>query len=355
MTLGVRVVLSALGVAFTAYLAVGALLWTGAVEQPFVQVAAVALYLVTTWLCIFWNARPAAGGTRITGELAGSALLPPWAAVLALVVAAIVPSASWLAVGPAGHLADYATWSLGGVGALMAIVMVRRRPWTAWIGVGLLAIASIAWIGVPSALSLGLVGAAVWVGVAQLLTWLVDRAARDTEQLTGLQLAASEWLASQEGMRRERRTLVQRALAVAGPVLAHTIAAGGRLDDDERQQARIAEGTLRDELRGAALLDDGVRDALAAARSRGALVSVLDEGGLEGLSAQERARLRTRLAEVLADAASDQLYIRASLHDDIAVTVVGRSAGEDGEDTVDLWHELPRRAAPEDPDALDPR
>lgn len=346
MTISVRAVLSGLAVAFTAYLAVGALLWTGPVEQPIVLVATVALYLLTTWLCIFWNDRPAATRERITGELAGGTLLPPWAAVLALVVAAIVPTATWFAVGPDGRLADYATWSQGGVGALMTIVMVRRRPWSAWSGVALLAVAAIAWIGVPSALALGLVGAIVWVGIAQLLTWLVDRAARDTEQLTGLQLAASEWLATQEGMRRERRTLVQRALAVAGPVLAHTISVAGRLDEDDRQQARIAEGTLRDELRGAALLDDGVRDALAAARTRGAVVSVLDEGGLEGLTPHERATLRERLAAVLTDAASEQLYIRASRHADIAVTVVGRSAGDDGEDTVDLWHELPRHPEP---------
>ena len=79
------------------------------------------------------------------------------------------------------------------------------------------------------------VGAVLWVGVAQLLSWLVDRAARDTARLTELQRDASQWLASQEGMRRERRTQVQRALAVAGPVLAHTIAVGGHLDDTERQ------------------------------------------------------------------------------------------------------------------------
>jgi hypothetical protein len=63
-------------------------------------------------------------------------------------------------------------------------------------------------------------------GVAQLLTWLVDRAARDTAELTALQRAASEWLASR-GMRRERRTQVQRALALAGPVLTRTIEARG--------------------------------------------------------------------------------------------------------------------------------
>lgn len=59
MKIGVRAVLSALGVAFTAYLAAGALLWTSAPDLPLLQVTAVACYLATTWVCIFWNARVA--------------------------------------------------------------------------------------------------------------------------------------------------------------------------------------------------------------------------------------------------------------------------------------------------------
>lgn len=351
MTIGVRAVLSALGVAFTAYLAAGALLWTSAPDLPLLQVTAVACYLVTTWVCIFWNARVARVPHPVRSRLGERPLLPAWAAVLALVVAAVMPSASWLAAGPDARFEDYATWSLGAVAALMAIVMVRRRPWVAWSGVLLVTGAAFAWIGVPAALSLGVVGAVLWVGLAQLVSWLVDRAARDTAQLMELQRDASEWLAAQTGMRRERRTQVQRALAVAGPVLAHTIAVGGRLDDRVRHLARIAEGTLRDELRGAALLDDDVRTALSEARAAGTTVSVLDEGGLDGLSAEECALIRGELAGLIARSRSQRLYIRASRHEEIAVTVVGRSAQDDGDDVVDLWREFRRRADRADPTA----
>lgn len=343
MTLGVRAVLSALAVAFTAYLAVGALVWTAPLAQPVVQVAAVACYLATTWVCIFWKARTAPDADSLTRRLGEQQLLPRWAAALALAVAALVPSASWIAAGAEAHLADFATWSLGAVGALMAIVMVRRRPWTAWAGVALATIAAIAWIGLADALAFGAVGAVLWVGIAQLLSWLLDRAARDTAELADLQRGASEWLASQEGMRRERRTQVQRALAVAGPVLARVVATQGELDADERRLAGIAEETLRDELRGAALLDADVRAALAAARARGSTVSVLDEGGLDALTAGERAGVRAELAEVLAGARSQRLFVRASAHGLVAVTVVGRTVGTDGDETVDLWRELPER------------
>ncbi|WP_454112188.1 hypothetical protein [Microbacterium aurum] len=344
MSVGIRAALSVLAVAFTGYLAVGALLWTTPPANPMVQLVAVACYLVTTWLCIFWKAQRTARADPITGELGRGALLPAWAAVLALAAAVLVPNASWVAAGPEARSLDFATWSLGAIGALMAIVMVRGRPWVAWTGVVILAVEATAWIGPASALALGVVGAVLWVAIAQLLTWLVDRAASDTAALTELQRAASEWLATQEGTRRERRTQVQRALALAGPVLTRTIEQQGRLDAADKQRARIAEEALRDELRGAALLDDAVRHALGAARDRGAVVSVLDEGGLEGLSIEERARIRAELARVLTGAISERLYVRASRHDEIAVTVVGRSASDDGDDRVDLWHEIARQA-----------
>ena len=339
----VRPVLSLLGVAFTAYLTVGGLIWTTPVAQPLVLLAALALYLATTWLCIFWNTRvPEPEEGTITRGLGRRSLLPAWAAVLALACAVIVPNATWLGTGPAGRMESFATWSMGAIGALMTIVMVRRRPWVAWAGVLLLTVEAAAWIGVPAALSLGLVGAVLWVGTAQLLVWMVDRAARDTADLTELQRAASEWLASQEGGRRERRAQVQRALAVAGPVLSRTIETGGALDEEERSAARLAEGALRDELRAAPLLDDAVRTQLDAARRRGAAVSVLDEGGLDGLDAEALTAIRSDLADALTGASSERLYVRTSTHSDIAVTVVGRSHGPDGEDTVDLWREITR-------------
>lgn len=348
MTHGVRAVLSVLGLAFTTYLAAGALLWTSRPELPWLQIATVALFLITTWVCIFWSVRTAPHADPVRSRLGDRAVLPVWAAVLAGAVALIVPNATWVAAGPDALLADYATWSLGGVGALMAIVMIRRRPWTAWIGVAFAAISATFWIGLVDALTLGVVGTVLWVGVAQLLTWLVDRAARDTAQLLRLQREASEWLAAGDGVRRERRTQIQRALAVAGPVLAHTVALGGHLDETERRLARIAEATLRDELRGAALLDDDVRAALSAARGRGATVSVLDEGGLDGISGEERTALRAELAGVLEGISSERVFVRTSTHDDVVATVVGRSASVDGEDTVDVWHEIRRPGAGED-------
>ncbi len=329
MRVSMRSALSSLGVVFTAYLAVGGVVWTVWPERPLIVVTAIVLYLVTTWLCIFWG--PA------------DPKLPVWLVLLALAVAVIVPNATWYGAGDAARLQAYATWGLGGVSALLAILVVRRRVWAAWLGVAIIVVTGSIWIGVVNALSLGAVGAVVWVGIAQLVTGLMARAARDTAELTELQRSSSEWLASQAGRRRERRVTVQRAIALAGPVLTRVIETGGTLDDDERAQARLAEGRLRDELRGRSLLDDGVRAQLEAVRRRGTEVTMLDEGGLDGVDEAALAAIRGELASTLARARSERLFIRTSQHDHVAVTIVGRSESEedpDAEEIVDLWHEI---------------
>ncbi len=356
--ISVKNVLVALALAFTAYLAARGMWWTDPVPHPLAAIATLGFYLATTWLCIFWNSRPApvapvpqalppaeaAEQDPLAPAGRGPLKLPVPAQVLAIACAVIVPTAVAYAVGPDARTASFATWYLGGIGALMTIVMVRRRPWTAWAGTALLAIASMAWMGWASALALGLVGSIVWVASAQLLVRSMDRAARDTTRLTQLQRAASGWQASQSVRQRERRVQVQQALAVAGPVLTRTVATGGRLNDEDRLEARLAEGRLRDEMRGPRLLDDEVRAELERARRRGANVTVLDEGGLDGLDDDSLTVIRAQLVEALRSASSERLYIRTSPDARVAVTVVGRSpavGGPSDEDSVDLWREIP--------------
>src|SRR5690606_11896291 len=102
---------------------------------------------------------------------------------------------------------------------------------------------------------------------------------------------------------------------------------------------------LRDELRGAGLLNDAVRRAIADARLRGTVVTVFDEGGLEGIDEARLAEIRDELADVLQAARTNRLIIRAGRDEQVAVTVVGRDAGGAHDDAaVDLWHEIRRTA-----------
>lgn len=364
--MSVRSIVSALAVAFTAYLAARGLWWTGPVDHPWVVFLVLPFYLVVTWTWIWGRGRRLPGrrarvadGSREArtggvssrrGTVPRRSRLPVWGVALALAVTLVMPNAIMWAVAEGSRHQPYATWVIGGTGALMTIVMVRRRAWTAWIGLVLSGVSVALWIGPLATLSLGFVGDIVWVAAAQLLMFALDRAARDTGQLAELQQAASAWQAAQAGRQRERRLQVQRALQIAGPVLGRTIETGGNLRPDEKLEARLAEGRLRDELRGPRLLDDAVRAELEAVRRRGVTVTMFDEGGLDGLDDESLAAIRAELADTLRSAASTRLIIRTSPHDEVAVTVVGRSGeGESlsDEDSVDLWREIPRTRRPE--------
>jgi len=341
----VRRVLEVIALAFTAYFAVRGLVRPEGGDLG-VALAAVGLYVAITLLVLLAVDRDHQPPVDPDDDAPRAGRpLPWWAALIALAGAAIIPLLVTAATDEAQRTASHATWYLGAVGAVMTIVCVRHRPISAWIGIAILTIESSAAIGLPAAMSLGLVGSIVWVTLAQLLMIFTDRAYRDTARLAALQQATSAWQATQAVRRLERRRRVQYALAVAGPILSRVIETGGDLTDDERTDARLAEGRLRDELRGARLLDDDVREAIAAARLRGATVTVFDEGGLDDLTDAELEEVRGELARTLEGTDAARIIIRSAPDPQVALTIVGRSAGGDGlsdEDDVLLWREVPR-------------
>ncbi|KHK99480.1 hypothetical protein LK09_02230 [Microbacterium mangrovi] len=343
--MGARPILLTLGAAFTIYLTVRGELWTTPPLHPGGLLVSDLLYAVTSMLCLFVGVR---GDDRDSTDRRGRprtqgvARLPLWVTILAFVVAIVQPLVTTWAVGAALATSVVGTAYIGQIGALMTILMARRRPLWAWAGTAALVVLSSASLGFLTALGSGLVGSLMWVAAAQLLLWSMDRAVRDTVRLAELQRTAIALRADQEGRQRQRRVQVQRALEVAGPVLTRTIETRGALSTAERAEALRAEARLRDELRAPRLLDDHVRAALDSARRRGIQVTLLDEGGLEGVDADALSRIRRSLAVIIAGADSDRLYIRTSPDPHVAVTVVGRSAAGmlSDEDNVDLWHEI---------------
>lgn len=330
----VRSVATSLAVGFALYCAASGIVWTPVQpDAPLFMVLAIALYLVVANLAIL-------GSPEVLK-------LPLWMAILAVVVSAIIPFAVTVSMDDGARTAPFATWYIGAIGLLGVIVVVRRRFVTGWLILAILAALSSLALGFLTALKLGLVGSIMWVFVANLLVWFWDRAVRDTERLAEIQQAVSAWHATQLVRQRERRVRTQFALAVAGPVLTRTVAARGSLTEEERLDARLAEGRLRDELRGADLLNDAVRDAIEAARRRGAVVTVFDEGGLDGVDEARRVEIRNELAGVISEAHAGRLIIRSAKDERTAVTVVGRvgTGSSRDDDSVDVWHEIPRSSA----------
>lgn len=334
MNRSVRSVATSLAVGFAVYFAARAVWWTVQPTVPLLMVAAILLYLVVVM-------------TTVLLESPAGAQLPRWWGVVAVIVAAVIPIMASESLQPGHRTAPFATWYIGALGLLAVICIVRRRAIAGWLVLGALTVSSAACIGLLVALELGLVGSMMWTVVAQLLVLFWDRAVQDTEHLADIQQAVSAWHATQLVRQRERRVRVQYALGVAGPVLTKAVAAHGQLTDDERLEARLAEGRLRDELRGASLLNDAVRAAIQQARLRGASVTVFDEGGLDEVDEPRRAEIRDELAAVVRSAEAGRVIIRAARDPQTAVTVVGRSGSGDSsdEDSVGLWHEIPRKPA----------
>ena len=90
----VRSVLVGLAFAFSAYLAArGLAALTEPLQAPLVMIAALGLYLLTTWLCLLVDPPRSTRVHHSATHVRGPAVLPAWAAGLAFLNALIVPSA----------------------------------------------------------------------------------------------------------------------------------------------------------------------------------------------------------------------------------------------------------------------
>lgn len=298
--------------------------------------------------------------------------MPFWMASCALAVAIILPLAVASQLNP--HIEGgngYATWYVAAVGTLMVIVSTRRRQGFAWFGVGFLVLHSLIWSGnFVELANLGVIGSVSWVGISHALQATLARASRDTREFIRAEQEAADWQAAQEAHVNERQFRLLQTGRTARPMLQRIVATGGDLSPEERQECLNLEGAIRDEIRGRRLLSDDVRREVMAARRRGTVVSLLDEGGIDDLNDDELDRVHRRLAEAIRDASADRLIIRTvSAGGEFAVTVVGLSSedlqssalgsgnidssllgadddeddGED-EDEVSLWLQIPRSA-----------
>jgi hypothetical protein len=138
-------------------------------------------------------------------------------------------------------------------------------------------------------------------------------------------------------------------------MLRHIIDKHGELDAEDRQECRYLEAAVRDEIRGRKLLNDAVRDQVMAARRRGAIVTLLDEGTIDDIDGVELGAILDQLAAAIGESTADTIIARtAGEGSATAVTVVGLSSadarlsalGQDSpEPEVDLWLEIPRAEA----------
>ncbi|ROQ40000.1 signal transduction histidine kinase [Frondihabitans sp. PhB188] len=238
-------------------------------------------------------------------------------------------------------------------GAAMGWMAGRRLP--PLITMGALVTQITLWAGPSGVIRLGLAGEIVIVVAGLLIhhairkvTAAAEVAARQHEELTIQQ-------AELDAFDTERQQRLQHAGNTAAPILRHIIAVVGRLGEDARTECRVLEQALRDEIRGRSLLNEAVRQVVSAHRRRGALVQILDDGGLDGLDPAALDLLLDDVARHLEPVRSSRIIIRTGRPEsDTAITIVASTPDEtaaalglDADDEVDLWVTIPHPEAVE--------
>jgi len=336
-----RVLIITLAAIFSAYHLVLAVV---SIDVPRVKgpyIAAMVLYGLATVLSLL---------------LARTQQMPTWIAAFNVAVAVVVPVLVTSQFDQAAATGTYAAWHTAAIGTLMVITSTRRRHTFAWIGTAALVVQTVAWAGPGGLVAYGVIGSVGWVAVSQALSLSLAKAGRDTRQYALAEREAVEWRAAQEAHVSERQFRLGQTSRMSLPMLRQIVAVRGKLTDSQRLECLYLEGAIRDEIRGRKLLNDRVREQIMSARRNGTTVTLLDEGGIDDLSAVDLERVLNRLADAIRDTQTGKLIARTVPEgSDIAVTVVGLSSLDDGhssalgsqgiddeEDRVDLWLEIPR-------------
>ena len=227
---------------------------------------------------------------------------------------------------------SYTTWHVGAISTLLAIVAIRQFPIVAWLGFVLMAGQLFAWGGPQVAFNTGLIGGLLLVAVAQAAYWAIVSSANAAVEFRIRAVQTDSAVAAASAARAERKNRLQETLATALPLLEKIEQQHGNLSDSDRKEAALLEAQLRDQIRGRALLSPEVVSATRAARTRGVEVQLLDDGGLDDLSEQERQMYLAEVGERLAQVTAGKVVIRASLGDGWRVTMAAIQKDSDRPD-----------------------
>ncbi|MEO6941781.1 MAG: hypothetical protein ABI238_02370 [Terrimesophilobacter sp.] len=337
-----RYIIVALAAVFSGYHLLLAVYSIDAAKDKVPYIAAMILYAIATSISL-WSSK--------------SIRMPLWMAIMNVLVCIALPLLVTSQLDVHGSVgSDYSTWYPAAIGTLMVITSTRRRHFLAWVGVISLAVQTTIWAGVGALATLGVVGSLVWVAVSHVLSHSLAKISKDAQQYVVAERAAEDWQAAQEAHLFERQFRLRQTNRMALPMLRQIVARNGDLTDAQRSECIYLEAAIRDEIRGRKLLNNRVRDQVMRARRRGAIVTLLDEGGIDELSDGELERVLNSLADALKNSETDRLIARTVPEgSDVAVTVVGLSSSDGGsasalghseededEDQVDLWLEIPR-------------
>ncbi|MFM6977891.1 MAG: hypothetical protein ACKOWR_04180 [Micrococcales bacterium] len=234
--------------------------------------------------------------------------LPAWVAWFVALVAVLIPKVSHLTL-RGENLETYDTWYVTAVGLLLGALAVRGRSLYAIVA-GVIFSAEVIYFGgleyLPKS---GLSGAVILIVACIAISRGLDTSAKE---IASAQTSAAQELSALEtekSMAVAHDYAINIAMKSTLPTLKK-IATGKYFSKEQRASYADTEVSLRDDISGGLLVNRKVKRAVAAARSRGVDVALLDEGGLDSLAAHELEDLLDLVVAALGDVNTGRVTVR---------------------------------------------
>lgn len=253
--------------------------------------------------------------------------LPRWQAFFNLGAALALPT---LVIAQRELVDDHTVgaWVVMGTALILTATAVRQQARLALIGIAVLIGVLIVEYGQGAIATAGLAGALVFVLAGLAVSRGIARATRESEKFRAKEIETRTKIAELEAASRERQQQLSQVLGTAVPLLSVIKDSQGQLNEDLRQSAKLVEATLRDNLRGRDLLNRAMSNEVQRLRNLGVEVLILDEGGTQFLSPQERDQLLNQAVEALQVVTKGRVTIRSPKGEDFRLTVVATIPGQ---------------------------
>jgi hypothetical protein len=253
--------------------------------------------------------------------------IPIWLALINLFAAVVLPALIILQRQEIGN-DKIGAWVVMGTGVILTAAAVRQHPRIAVLGLASLITQIVLSYGPISLIRDGLVGAIVFVLAGLGVSRGIRRANEDTEKYLAQQTKSLAAIAALEAAESARQERLQEVLKQAIPMLKKITSATGALDSSDRNQAKLLELTLRDEMRGRALMIPALKGEVARLRSLGVEVAVLDEGGMDDLDLPTKEQLLQKAIAALVIVSTGRVTIRSPKNESFRLTVVATIPGQ---------------------------
>jgi hypothetical protein len=170
----------------------------------------------------------------------------------------------------------------------------------------------------------GLVGAIVFVLAGLGVSRGIRRANEEAEKYLSQQTKSLAAIAALEAAQSARQERLQEVLRQAIPMLTKISSATETMDPATRNEAKLLELTLRDEMRGRALMLPKLK--IEVARLRG--LGVSDEGGMDDLDLAAKEQILQQAIDCLQVVTGGRVTIRSPRNESFRLTVVATIPGQ---------------------------